>query len=215
MDELNKLKQAWKNTFQETPKDFDSPSLREILRRKSSDPVVKLRKSLYLEIGTILLVLPFLVIVMFWLPDPYFILNTLALIVLFITALAWYWHNLRRITLLWRSGQANLRQSVESTLTLLRFFRKTYFYLNIILFPLGIYFGYIIGFGLGSGGEKITSLLFFENFSLALNILIYVAAGIVIFLGFLLILRLYVRKLYDVHIRKLESICQELTENDE
>ncbi len=215
MDELKKLKQAWDNSFQEPPKDFDNQSLRDILSRRPSDPVVKLRKSLYLEIGIILLVLPFLVIVMFWLPDPYFILNTLALIVLFVSALAWYWYNLREITLLWRSGQGNLRQSIESTLTLLRFFRKTYFYLNIVLFPLGVYFGYIIGFGLGSGGERITSLLFLENLSIALNILIYVAAGIVIFLGFLLILKLYVRKLYDVHIRKLESIYQELTKNEE
>ncbi len=215
MDELKKLKQAWDNSFQEPPKDFDNQSLRDILSRRPSDPVVKLRKSLYLEIGIILLVLPFLVIVMFWLPDPYFILNTLALIVLFVSALAWYWYNLREITLLWRSGQGNLRQSIESTLTLLRFFRKTYFYLNIVLFPLGVYFGYIIGFGLGSGGERITSLLFLENLSIALNILIYIAAGIVIFLGFLLILKLYVRKLYDVHIRKLESIYQELTKNEE
>lgn len=214
MDELNELKKMWDSSFEEQNSEMDKEKLLKIMQSKSSGPVDKLKKSLYLEIGTIILVLPFLVYIMFVLPDTYFVANTLALITLFVIVLVYYFVNLNKITRLWNRSQQNLRQSLQSTLALLRFFRKTYFYINIALFPLGIYFGYIIGFGLGSGGKKVTSLLFFESLPLYLNILLYLGIGAAAFGLFLLFLRFYVKKLYDVHITKLETNYAELTENE-
>lgn len=211
MDELNKLKEMWNSSFAGGPQQpMDPAQLMEIIGRKSTGPVEKLKKSLYIEIGTILLVIPMLVVVMFVLPQPYFILNTSVLIVLFTGALIYYYINLRKITRLWNKSQDNLRQSLEGTLSLLRFFRKTYFYLNILLFPLGIYFGYIIGFGLGSGGKKVSSMLMIEQLPYYANVLIWIAGGLLLLGLFLLFLKFYVRKLYDVHIRKLEEIHREL-----
>ncbi|TVQ16860.1 MAG: hypothetical protein EA361_03490 [Bacteroidetes bacterium] len=214
MDELNELKKMWDSSFEEQNSGMDQKTLLKIMQSKSSGPVDKLKKSLYLEIGTILLVLPFLVYIMFVLPQSYFVLNTLALIILFVIVLVYYFVNLRKITRLWNQSQQNLRQSLESTLLLLRFFRKTYYYINIALFPLGIYFGYIIGFGLGSGGKKVSSLLFFQTLPLYLNILLYIAIAAAAFGLFLLFLHFYVKKLYDVHIKKLEINYAELTENE-
>ncbi len=214
MDELNKLKQMWDSSFEEQSSKMDKESLLKMMQKQSSGPVDKLKKSLYLEIGTIIVALPFLVYIMFVLPAPYFVLNTLAVIVLFLSVLVYYFVNLNKITRLWNQSQQNLRESLQSTIALLRFFRKTYFYISIALFPLGIYFGYIIGFGLGSGGKKASSLLFFSQLPLYLNIIIFVTLGLAAFGVFLLFLRFYVKKLYDVHITKLENIYAELTEND-
>ncbi len=214
MDELSKLKQMWESSFDGHHDTMDPEKLLEMIRNKSSGPVDKLKKSLYIEIGTILLVIPLLVVVMIKLPTLYFILNTSVLIVLFSAALMWYYYNLRKITTLWNQSQQNLRRSLESTLLLLHFFRKTYFYLNILLFPLGVYFGYVIGFGLGSGGEKVTSLLLLENVPYWTNVMLWIAAGVLFFGLFLLFLRFYVRRLYDVHINKLYLIHRELIENE-
>lgn len=214
MDELNKLKKMWESSFDGQDSSMDKELLLKMMQKKSSGPVEKLKKSLYLEIGTIIVAIPFLVYIMFILPATYFVLNTLALILLFLTVLVYYFVNLNKITRLWNQSQQNIRESLKSTITLLRFFRKTYFYINIALFPLGVYFGYIIGFGLGSGGKKVTSLLFFSHLPLYLNILIYIAIGTVAFGLFLLFLRFYVKKLYDVHISKLEHNYAELTENE-
>jgi hypothetical protein len=214
MDELSKLKKLWDTSF--LPKDeesLDENRILEIIRTRSSDPVDKLKKSLYLEIGTAMTVIPMLVWVLFRLPETYFVLNTLALLILFLSVLIYYYYNLRKVSNYWNKSQNSLRQSIESTLMLFRFFRKTYFYLNMLLFPLGIYFGYIIGFGLGSGGRRVTSLLLIANMPLFVNILLFILAGVGAFALFYLVLSFYVKKLYEVHIKKLESIFNELTEN--
>jgi len=214
MDELKKFKQIWDRSLDEPSKDIDEERLLEIMRKKSSGPIEKLKRSLYLEIGTIILVIPLLIGILFKLPDTYFLVNTLTLIVVFTGVLIYYYINLRKITLLWNKSQKNIRESLESTLVLLRFFRKNYLILNIVLFPLGIYFGYIIGFGLGSGGEKITSLLLLKNQPVWVNIIFWLVNFAVLFSFFWLFLRFYVKKLYDVHIHKLELLHKELTEND-
>jgi len=214
MDELSKLKQMWNSSFQGGEGSVDTNELMAIMRKKSSGPVEKLKRSLYLEIGTILLMIPLLIVVMFKLPQLYFILNTSVLLLLFIGALVYYYINLREVTELWNKSQDNLRQSLESTLVLFRFFRRTYYYLNIALFPVGIYFGFIIGFGLGSGGKKVSSLLFFEGLPFFVNVLIWLAAIAFLFGLFILFLKFYVKKLYDVHIHKLSNIHKELTENE-
>ena len=205
----------WESSFDGRDDAVDSVRLLEMIRSRSSGPVDKLKKSLYIEIGTILLVIPLLVLVMFKLPTLYFVLNTSVLIALFTGALVYYYYNLRKITRLWNQSQENLRRSLESTLLLLHFFRKTYFYLNILLFPLGVYIGYVIGFGLGSGGERVTSLLMLQNIPYWANVVLWIAAGALFFALFLLFLRFYVRKLYDVHINKLELIHRELIENEQ
>jgi hypothetical protein len=214
MDELSKLKKLWDTSFlAKDEESLDENRILEIIRTRSSDPVDKLKKSLYLEIGTAMTVIPMLVWVLFRLPETYFVLNTLALLILFLSVLIYYYYNLRKVSNYWKKSQNNLRQSIESTLMLFRFFRKTYFYLNMLLFPLGIYFGYIIGFGLGSGGRRVTSLLLIANMPLFVNILLFILAGVGAFALFYLVLSFYVKKLYEVHIKKLESIFNELTEN--
>ncbi len=214
MDELKKFKQIWDSSLDEQSENIDQEKILTIMHKKSSGPIDKLKKSLYLEIGTIVLVIPLLVAILFKLPEPYFRINTLILILVFTGVLVYYYINLRQITKLWDKSQDNIRQSLESTLILLRFFRKTYFILNIVLFPLGIYFGYIIGFGIGSGGEKITSLLLLNHQPIWVNIFLWLSIFVILFVFFWFFLRFYVKKLYDVHIQKLELLHNELTEND-
>jgi hypothetical protein len=214
MDELNKLKKMWDTSFVQQEKDLDQERVLGIIRSQSRGPVDKLKRSLYLELGTAILVVPFLIWVMFKLPEPYFLFNTSALLLLFVAAFTYYFYNLRKVTVFWNQNQENLRQSIEGTLVLFRFFRKTYFYLNMLLFPLGVYFGYIIGFGLGSGGKRVTSILLLQNMPSYLNVLLWIGLIIGAFVLFFIVLRFYVKKLYDVHINKLELIHKELTEND-
>lgn len=214
MDELNKLKKAWDNSFEGEEVFFPSDSIREVISRKSSGTIDKLKRSLYLEIGTIILVLPLLVWVLFTLPQPYFLLNTSLLILLFVFILIYYTYNLKKVTAIWHGHQTNLRESLMATVAVFRFFRKTYFYLNIALFPLALYFGYVIGFGLGTGGERITELFYNPNISLLANIAIYIIVFAFIFGAFLLFLRFYMTKLYDVHIHKLNAVLEELMEHE-
>lgn len=212
MDELNELKKIWDRSFEKEPEAPDRERLHELVRRQSSDPVGKLKKSLRLEIGAILIAIPLLGAIMFRLSEPYFLFNTGVLIAVFTGSLVYYFHNLRRIEKIWNQSQENIRQSIRSTLMLVKFFRKVYFWLNLILFPFGIYFGYIIGFGLGSDGRRVTSLPVFENlpFLIALS---FIGLIVVALFGlFFIFLKWYVKKLYDVHIRKLEKIDDELTE---
>jgi hypothetical protein len=214
MDEFTKLKEMWNSSFDQPKDAMNTDELLKIMRKKSTGPVEKLKKSLYIEIGAILFVIPMLIVVMTRLPQLYYIVNTTILLILFTGVLIYYAINLRKLTTLWNENQQNLRQSLESMLVLLRFFRKTYFILNIFLFPVGMYFGYIIGFGLGSNGKIASSALMIADFPLYLNVLIWIGAGSLIIGLFLLFLRFYVKKLYDVHIKKLQTIHKELIENE-
>ena len=212
MDELNELKKIWDRSFEKEPVTPDREKLFELINRRSSGPVGKLKKSLRIEIGAILIAIPMLIAIMFRLSEPYFLFNTGVLIAVFTGSLVYYFHNLRRIEKIWHQSQENIRQSIRSTLMLVRFFRKVYFWLNLILFPFGIYFGYIIGFGLGSDGRRVTTLPVFENlpFLIALS---FIGLIVVALFGlFFVFLKWYVKKLYDVHISKLEEIDHELTE---
>lgn len=214
MDEFTKLKEMWNSSFDNPKEAMDANELLKIMQKKSTGPVAKLKKSLYIEIGAILFVIPMLIVVMIQLPQVFYIMNTSILLALFIGVLIYYYIHLRKITVLWNQSQHNLRQSLESTLVLLRFFRKSYFILNIFLFPVGMYFGYIIGFGLGSDGKIASSNLAIPGIPFYLNVLIWIGAGLLIVGLFLLFLRFYVRTLYDVHIKKLQMIHKELTENE-
>jgi hypothetical protein len=214
MDEFTRLKEMWNSSFENPKEAMDANELLKIMQKKSGDPVAKLKKSLYIEIGAILLVIPMLIIVLIKLPQMFYIMNTSILLALFVGVLIYYYIHLRKLTVLWNQSQENLRQSLESTLVLLRFFRKTYFILNIFLFPVGIYFGYIIGFGLGSDGNTSPSGPFIPDFPFYVNVLIWIVGGLLIVGLFLLFLRFYVRRLYDVHIKKLQMIHKELTENE-
>jgi hypothetical protein len=214
MDEFTRLKEMWNSSFENPKEAMDANELLKIMQKKSGDPVAKLKKSLYIEIGAILLVIPMLIIVLIKLPQMFYIMNTSILLALFVGVLIYYYIHLRKLTVLWNQSQENLRQSLESTLVLLRFFRKTYFILNIFLFPVGIYFGYIIGFGLGSDGNTAPSGPFIPDIPLYVNVLIWIGGGLLIVGLFLLFLRFYVRTLYDVHIKKLQMIHKELTENE-
>lgn len=212
MDELNELKKIWDRSFEKEPETPDREKLAELINRRSSGPVGKLKKSLRIEIGAILIAIPLLVAILFRLTEPYFLFNTGVLIAVFTGSLVYYFHNLRRIEKIWHHSQENIRQSIRSTLMLVKFFRKVYFWLNLILFPFGIYFGYIIGFGLGSDGRRVTSLPVFENlpFLIALS---FIGLILVALFGlFFVFLKWYVKNLYDVHISKLEEIDHELTE---
>lgn len=214
MDEFTKLKQMWDSSFDPPKESINTDELLKIMQKKSTGPVEKLKKSLYIEIGAILFVIPMLIVVMTRLPQLYYIVNTTILLILFTGVLIYYAINLRKITTLWNENQQNLRQSLESTLTLLRFFRKTYFILNVFLFPVGIYFGYIIGFGLGSDGKIASSNVALPGIPFYANVLIWIGAGLLIAGLFMLFLRFYVKTLYDVHINKLKTIHKELTENE-
>ncbi len=213
MDELNKLKQMWEKSFGNPPGSLDRKNLLDIIRKKSHGPVEKLKRSLYLEIGTILLVIPMLLLAMVKLNSLYFIINTSILILLFLVILFYYFFNLRKVSAIWRQNQENLKQCIDSTLHLFRFFRKTYYIINIALFPAAIYFGFIIGFGLGSGGKKVSNLQFIETLPLSANIIIIIASLLFLSGIFYLIMHFFVKTFYDRHILKLEHIQKELEEN--
>ncbi len=214
MDEFSKLKQAWNSSFGGTPESLDKERVAQIMRSRTAGPLARLKKRLRLEIAATVIAIPFLVWVLFALPGPYFIFNTSALILLFTGMLYYYFMNLRKVVKLWNNSQDNLRQSLESTLILFRFFRKAYFRLNMVLFPFGVYFGYIIGFGLGSGGDKVSSFLFVVSWPLVANVILWVVIFALIITGFWAILKVYVKQYYDKHIQNLEILLEELLENE-
>ena len=83
-----------------------------------------------------------------------------------------------------------------------------------LLFPVTIYFGYIIGYGIGSDGQQVTELLFHEILPFYAALIVNLLLFGLIYGGFWHFLRLYVKRLYDAHIEKLEKILNELLENE-
>jgi hypothetical protein len=215
MDELDKLKQIWDQAFDdENQKPVDHEMIEEIIRRKSTGPVVKLKRSLRIEIGAILVSIPLLIALMFRLPETYFVVNTTILLAVFAGSLIYFFYSLRNVVKIWRNNQQSLRQTIESTILMFRFYRKFYIRLNMVLFPFGLYLGYVIGFGLGSDGRKVSQLILAEYMPMVLAIIVSVVFFGLLMLGFWYFLKFYVRKLYDVHLQKLEIILHELLENE-
>ncbi|MFW6275717.1 MAG: hypothetical protein ACOC2M_03690 [bacterium] len=212
MDSINKFKKIWEQSVSEKERPFDKQELETILRNRSTGPVEKLKRSLIFEIVSLLLAIPFLVFIMIQTKEIYFMLNTGVLILLFFLSLIYYYFNYRSIVRIWRTKQDNILNSIQSTLQLVKFFRKTYFRLNLVLFPFAIYFGYVMGFGLGSGGEKMNGYVLFEQISPFFNIMIILVVLSVLFFLFYFFLRWYMKKLYDVHIENLEHVLDELKE---
>ncbi len=212
MDSINKFKKIWEQSVSEKERPFDKQELETILRNRSTGPVEKLKRSLIIEIVSLLLAIPVLVFIMIQTKEIYFMLNTGVLILLFFLSLIYYYFNYRSIVRIWRTKQDNILNSIQSTLQLVKFFRKTYFRLNLVLFPFAIYFGYVMGFGLGSGGEKMNGYVLFEQISPFFNIMIILVVLSVLFFLFYFFLRWYMKKLYDVHIENLEHVLDELKE---
>ena len=215
MDSINKFKKIWEQSVSEHEKPFDQKELEIILRKQSAGPVEKLKRSLIIEIVSLVLAIPVLVFIMIQTKEIYFMLNTGGLILLFFLSLIYYYINYRRIVRIWRTKQDNILNSIQSTLQLVKFFRRTYFRLNLVLFPFAIYFGYVMGFGLGSGGEKMNGYIIFEQFSPIFNILIILLVLGIMFFLFYFFLRWYMKKLYDVHIENLEHVLHELKEEEQ
>lgn len=212
MDELNQLKDIWQRSFEKEPESIDQDKIFELISKKSSGPVGRLKKSIRIEIAAILVAIPLLVAIMFELKETYFLVNTSLLILLFAGSMVYYFVSLQRLEKIWKKSQYNIRKSIESTLMLVKFFRNVYFWLNIIMFPFGIYFGYIIGFGLGSGGRRVTSLPYLEDLPFLMSLALVCLFVFLLFVLFRLFLKFYMKKLYDVHIEKLEKLQKELSE---
>jgi hypothetical protein len=106
MDELDKLKQIWDQAFDdENQKPVDHEMIEEIIRRKSTGPVVKLKRSLRIEIGAILVSIPLLIALMFRLPETYFVVNTTILLAVFAGSLIYFFYSLRNVVKIWRNNQ--------------------------------------------------------------------------------------------------------------
>ena len=211
MNELDQLKNLWNRTIDENQqKPIDPQQIEEMIGKKSSGPVDKLKRSLKIEIAAILIAIPMLLWVMFELPRPFFIVNSIILIGIFLSIMIYYYLNLQKIVRIWSANQFNIKKSIESTLMMFRFYRKTYFWLNIILFPIGLYIGFQLGFGIGSGGEIINNLPYLQQYSFWQITLAAILGLVALLVLFWLILKFYMAKLYDVHIKKLEGFLLEL-----
>lgn len=215
MDELDKIKKIFDSSIEGKIQQPTDPLLIEnIIRSKSTDPISRLKKNLLIEIWAGVLTILVLIVLMVELTGTYFTIKLGAMIAILLAFVGYYYVNLRKMTKIWRKSQENVKQSIISTILLFRFYRRYYIILSMVLFPLTIYFGYLIGYGIGSNGQQVAELLFHEILPPYVVLIVNLLLFGLIYGGFWHFLRLYVKRLYDAHIHKLEKILNELLENE-
>lgn len=215
MDELDKLKKILDSAIEEKiQQPVDHQLIERIIRSKSADPIARLKKNLREEIWMGIALIFFLVVLMFILTEPYFRIKIWGLIAIMLAGIGDIYATMQKMSKIWHKNQESIKQSIISTLKLFRFFRKYGIILSTILGVVFLYFGFILGYGVGSDGQRITSMPFAEflpfHIALIINLLLFglICGSLWIFA------KKHITKLYYSPIQKLEEILNELLENE-
>lgn len=205
----DKLRETWKSFPDNilSGKDLSEEDILNLMKKNADLSLKRFKRSIYFEVVLSLLAMIIIVFSLYHLADQIFFrvlqLVIILIIIGYFVFVGIFYNKLNSISI----SIDNLRNSLQEKIRLLDWFIKTYFWINLILapivFPLGIFTGYI----LGKSKEEPLKIISFGDpaFFKLLGITLLM---LIVFYPFL---KWYTNKLYGRHVKELEKSLSEIT----
>lgn len=210
MIELDDLRHIWKDKIDSNidKQHMEQEKIRELLNRKSTNIIDKLRKNLLLEICMFCFCLLLVACVPFYFKSREVTLLCLIVIsVIFIPYLIYYLKKYREFQQFFSYNQ-NIKSSLKALIAQLEKYLKIYFWGSLLLTPVS---GFLSGFAILYEMKALGFLLYFDIFSSATLSMILSFALLLTLISYP-VMKWYIRKLYGQHLEKLKDCLKELEE---
>ena len=212
MIELDDLKNKWKDKIDSNIdlQHVEQEKIRELLNRRSTNIIDRLRKNLLLEIGMFCLCLLLIACVPFYFKSrEVTILCMIVLTGIFIPYLIYYLKKYREFQQFF-SYNEDIKSSLKALIAQLEKYLKIYFWGSLLLTPVS---GFLSGFAILYEMKALGFLLYFDVFSSSTLLMILSFALLLTLLSYP-VMKWYVRKLYGQHLEKLKDCLKELEETE-
>ena len=200
--ELDNLKEAWKGHTVKNAADSNEQIL-SMLQKKSQRPIAKMKRNLFRELITIMVIYTATIIYYFSANHGKFWEVAVMLLVIGVLFLFYYYRKnklLNEMECVACEVKSNLQRQVSTLEKYVRF----YFLAGIILTPLAYFAtGFIVLYNSPGITMNTRSYILFIGSGIVMNILLY-------FLN-----KWYVNKLYGQHVKQLKELLKQMEETTE
>lgn len=208
MTELDDLKNIWKENINSNidKQKMEQQKIRELLSRKSTNIIDKLRKNLLFEIYIFFACLILIGCVPFYFKSKEVTwLCVIVFVVIFIPYLIYYIKKYQELKKFFSYHQ-DIKSSLELLIYQLEKYLNLYFWGSLLLTPIS---GFLSGFAILYEMKALGFLVYFNVFSSA-TISIILSFALLLTLLSYPIMKWYIRKLYGQHLEKLKDGLKEL-----
>ncbi len=210
MIELDDLKHIWKDNIDSNidKQNMERGKIQEMLNRRSTNIIDKLRKNLLREIFMFCFCLVLIACVPFYFHSKEVtVLCIVVLAVIFIPYLIYYIKKYRELKRFFSFNQ-NIKSSLKLLISQLEKYLSIYFWGSLLLTPVS---GFLSGFAILYEMKALGFLLYFDVFGSATLSIILSFALLLTLLSYPL-MKWYIRKLYGQYLENLKDCLKELEE---
>ena len=210
MIELDNLKNIWKDNIDSNidKQHIEQEKIRELLNRRSTNIIDKLRKNLLLEICMFCFCLLLISCVPFYFNSKEVtLLCGIVVTIIFIPYLIYYIKKYQELKKFFSYNQ-NIKSSLQLLISQLERYLSIYFWGSLLLTPIS---GFLSGFAILYEMKALGFLLYFDVFSSSTLSMILSFALLLTLISYP-IMKWYIRKLYGQYLEKLKDCLKELQE---
>jgi hypothetical protein len=210
MIELDDLRHIWKDKIDSNidKQRMEAEKIRELLSRKSTGIIDKLRKNLLMEIGMFALCLLLIACVPFYFKSKEVtLLCGLVICVIFIPYLVYYIKKYMELKKFF-SYSSSIKVSLQALILQLEKYLNIYFWGSLLLTPVSVF---LSGFAILYEMKALGFLLYFDMFNSA-TLSLLLSFALLLTLVSYPIMKWYIRKLYGQHLENLKGCLKELEE---
>jgi|GEM_PF-1595186 len=207
--ELDELKNIWSDNIENDIQNqaIEKSKIQEMLKRKSSSIIEKLRRSLLLEIALFSICLVLIAAVPIYFQNKEVTLLCLAVIVfMFIPYFVYYYKKYKELAH-FSSYHQDVKTNLKLLITQLEKYLNIYFWGSLLLTPIS---GFFSGFAVLYELKALGHLLYFDIFNAA-TLAIIMSFALLLTLISYPIMKWYIKKLYGRYLDNLRDCLNELS----
>lgn len=192
--ELDDLKHIWQNAGEESQPSMDAEALLRLTKQSSQNIIERLVRNIWYElVVSIFVVIAWFYYTLFY-AEEHWRIGGLTMGIFMIASLGFYLWGLFRLKSI-SMADISLKESLTQLIKQFKLYIKAYTWLNILLIPFANFLGAYLIFSPLEDGLKTSAMI---------------AVGTAPLMWWLM--RWYINRLYGQHLKRLESILQELNE---
>lgn len=192
--ELDDLKHIWQNAGEESQPSMDAEALLRLTKQSSQNIIERLVRNIWYElVVSIFVVIAWFYYTLFY-AEEHWRIGGLTMGIFMIASLGFYLWGLFRLKSI-SMADISLKESLTQLIKQFKLYIKAYTWLNILLIPFANFLGAYLIFSPLEDGIKTSAMI---------------AVGMAPLMWWLM--RWYINRLYGQHLKRLESILQELNE---
>lgn len=192
--ELDDLKHIWQNAGEESQPSMDAEALLRLTKQSSQNIIERLVRNIWYElVVSIFVVIAWFYYTLFY-AEEHWRIGGLTMGIFMIASLGFYLWGLFRLKSI-SMADISLKESLTQLIKQFKLYIKAYTWLNILLIPFANFLGAYLILSPLEAGLKTSAMI---------------AVGMAPLMWWLM--RWYINRLYGQHLKRLESILQELNE---